>query len=40
MSVNQALAQLANGRINNAPCIIALQWLALNKTRLQSRWKK
>jgi ADP-ribose pyrophosphatase len=40
MSVNQALAQLANGRINNAPCIIALQWLALNKARLQSRWKK
>lgn len=40
MSVNQALAQLANGRINNAPCIIALQWLALNKSRLQSRWKK
>lgn len=40
MSVNQALAQLASGRINNAPCIIALQWLALNKARLQARWKK
>lgn len=40
MSVNQALAQLASGRINNAPCIIALQWLALNKPRLQARWKK
>ncbi len=39
MSVNQALSALANGRINNAPCIIALQWLALNKTRLQARWK-
>lgn len=39
MSVNQALSALNNGRINNAPCIIALQWLALNKTRLQSRWK-
>jgi ADP-ribose pyrophosphatase len=40
MSVNQALAQLANGRINNAPCIIALQWLALNKPRLAARWKQ
>lgn len=40
MSVNQALAALQRGRINNAPCIIALQWLALNKPRLQARWKK
>jgi len=40
MSVNQALSALQRGRINNAPCIIALQWLALNKPRLQSRWKK
>jgi ADP-ribose pyrophosphatase len=40
MSVNQALAQLANGRINNAPCILALQWLALNKPRLVARWKR
>lgn len=39
MSVNQALAALQRGRINNAPCIIALQWLALNKPRLQARWK-
>jgi len=40
MSMNQAMAALQNGRINNAPCILALQWLALNKPRLQSRWKK
>lgn len=40
MSVNQALAALQRGRINNAPCIIALQWLALNKPRLQARWKR
>lgn len=40
MSTNQAMAALARGRINNAPCILALQWLALNKPRLQSRWKK
>jgi ADP-ribose pyrophosphatase len=40
LSVAQALAALQNGRINNAPCILALQWLALNKPRLQARWKK
>lgn len=40
MSANQAFAALQRGRINNAPCLIALQWLALNKARLQSRWKK
>ncbi|HET8732099.1 MAG TPA: NUDIX domain-containing protein [Moraxellaceae bacterium] len=39
MSVNQAMAALQRGRINNAPCIIALQWLVLNKPRLQGRWK-
>jgi ADP-ribose pyrophosphatase len=40
MSMNQAQSALHQGRINNAPCIIALQWLALNKARLQSRWMK
>lgn len=40
MSVNQALSALERGRINNAPCILALQWLALNKPRLLARWKK
>lgn len=40
MSVNQAMAAVERGRINNAPCILALQWLALNKPRLQARWKK
>lgn len=40
MSLNQALAALQRGRINNAPAIIALQWLALNKPRLQARWKR
>lgn len=39
MSVNQALSALNNGRINNAACIVALQWLALNKARLVARWK-
>lgn len=40
MSFNQAMASLQRGRINNAPCILALQWLALNKPRLLARWKK
>jgi ADP-ribose pyrophosphatase len=40
MSLNQALAALQRGRINNAAAIIALQWLALNKPRLQARWKR
>ncbi|MDF2446288.1 MAG: ADP-ribose pyrophosphatase [Moraxellaceae bacterium] len=40
MSTNQAFAALQRGRINNAPCLIALQWLALNKSRLQARWKR
>ncbi|MFP5429809.1 MAG: NUDIX domain-containing protein [Gammaproteobacteria bacterium] len=40
LSVNQALTAVERGRINNAPCILALQWLALNKPRLQARWKK
>lgn len=40
MSTNQALAAMQRGRINNAPCLLALQWLALNKARLQARWKR
>lgn len=40
MSLNQALAAMQRGRINNAAAIIALQWLALNKARLQARWKR
>lgn len=38
ISLNQALQLVNNGRINNAPCILALQWLALNKARLHARW--
>lgn len=40
MSLNQAMTALQRGRINNAPCIVALQWLALNKPRLMARWMK
>lgn len=39
MTTNHAAQALANGRIGNAPAIIALQWLLLNKTRLLSRWQ-
>jgi ADP-ribose pyrophosphatase len=39
ISLNQAMTQVANGRINNAACIIALQWLSLHKSRLLPRWK-
>lgn len=39
MSFNQAMTALAGGRITNASCIMTLQWLALNKSRLLVRWK-
>ena len=35
----EALAAVEAGTINNAMSIIAIQWLALNKTRLQQRWQ-
>ena len=38
ISFNQAMQLVGNGRINNAPCILALQWLALNRARLQQKW--
>lgn len=38
VSLNQALQLIKSGRINNAPCILAVQWLALNKSRLQAKW--
>lgn len=36
----QAYQMLASGEIESAIPIIALQWLALNKTMLQARWSK
>ena len=39
-SLPQALQMVANGRIDNVVCILALQWLALNKARLQQKWKR
>lgn len=38
MSFQQALELLREGRITNSPTIIALQWLALNREGLRSRW--
>lgn len=34
----EALAGLSDGRVNNAMAIIALQWLQLNRERLQAHW--
>lgn len=36
--LEEALSALESGVINNAPAIIALQWLALNETGLARRW--
>ena len=37
-SFDEALADLDDGRIDNAASIIALQWLALNRDKLRERW--
>lgn len=37
-SYNEALAMISDGRINSASPIMALQWLALNRDRLRSKW--
>jgi len=36
--LGEALAMVADGRINSASPIIALQWLALNRERLRREW--
>jgi ADP-ribose pyrophosphatase len=36
--LTQALAAVADGRIDNAATIMTLQWLALNKAQLLARW--
>lgn len=35
-----AFEAINNGRIDNAPAIIGLQWLQLNRERLQQQWNK
>ncbi len=38
-SVEQALEAVDAGRIDNAASIIALQWLALNRAKVQEAWR-
>ncbi|EAR62970.1 NUDIX domain-containing protein [Neptuniibacter caesariensis] len=38
LPVKEAYALVRSGRINNAPAIIALQWLELNQAELDQRW--
>jgi ADP-ribose pyrophosphatase len=40
VSINQAMQWLAQGRINNAPCMLAVQWYAANRDRLKKKWGK
>ena len=39
VSLESALEMLASGQINNAAAIISLQWLALNKSNLDTKWR-
>ncbi|GAP75323.1 NUDIX domain-containing protein [Pseudoalteromonas ruthenica] len=38
MAVDEAMARLNNGEIDNAATVISLQWLALNEQRIQQQW--
>ena len=38
VSAEEAFAMIADGRINNAAAIIAIQWLQLNRDRLRREW--
>ncbi|HBS79732.1 MAG TPA: ADP-ribose diphosphatase, partial [Pseudomonas sp.] len=37
-SLDEALEALRDGRIDNAATIIALQWLALNRSEIREAW--
>jgi ADP-ribose pyrophosphatase len=39
MATDDAMAAISDGRIGNATCVIGLQWLALNRTRLRAAWQ-
>jgi len=39
ISFNDAMARLNNGEIDNAATVISLQWLALNRERIQNQCK-
>lgn len=38
LTLDEALTWIETGRINTAPAIIALQWLALHRDELRKRW--
>ena len=38
LPANTAFALVKSGKINNAPAMIALQWLQLNRIEIQERW--
>lgn len=38
LSVDQAWQKLQQGQLNNAHTLIAMQWLMMNKSRLQEQW--
>ncbi|WP_148861683.1 NUDIX domain-containing protein [Marinobacter fonticola] len=38
MAADEALRMIADGRINNAAAIIALQWLTIQRSRLREEW--
>ena len=40
LAADDAFALVKSGKINNAPAIIALQWLQINREELQQRWKQ
>jgi len=39
VSAEECFAMIADGRINNAAAIIAIQWLQLNRERLRREWQ-
>ncbi|MBL1271857.1 MAG: NUDIX domain-containing protein [Oceanospirillales bacterium] len=39
VSADEAISMIRDGRINNAAAIIAIQWLQLNRARLQAGWE-
>ncbi|WP_286246142.1 NUDIX domain-containing protein [Pseudoalteromonas sp. MM1] len=38
LTLDDALARLNNGEIDNAATVICLQWLALNREKISSKW--
>ena len=38
IAADEAIAMIADGRINNAAAIMALQWLHINRSRLRQEW--